>query len=391
MIGCGDDAGAADAGPAPDARVTADAGVRMDGGDVDASSGEDAGVADAGAPDAGGPPRETIVYVGLTTGDLLVHALDPSTGALTERSRTATGDFPSFLAPSPDGRFLYVVHEGARELAALAVTPGTGAVRVIDRADTGGGGPTHVAVSPDGRFVAAANYGGGSVPLFPIAGDGTIGDRLDLEMPGGQAHQIVFDAASAHAYVASKEDDLVAQYAVSESGLTPLTPASVATREGAGPRHLALSPDERFAYVIHELDSTITVHARTEGGALGAELQRVSTRAAGSSGGNTTAEILVHPSGRFLYGSNRGDDDVVRFAIGGDGRLTLGGHEPTRGATPRSMALTPDGALLIVANQSSRDVQVFRVDATSGALTHLSGIETEGDAWFVGAFAIPSE
>ncbi|WP_169791283.1 lactonase family protein [Sandaracinus amylolyticus] len=363
-----------------------------DAPEIDADVREDAASpSDAGTPDGGGPMRETFVYVGLTSGDLVVYALDASSGALTERSRTRTGDFPSFLAPSPDGRFLYVVHEGAAELAALEVTPGTGAVRVIDRAATEGGGPTHVAVSPDGRFVAAANYGGGSVPIFPIEAGGMIGDRLDLERPGGQAHQVVFDAGGTHLYAVSKEDALVAQYAVSASGLAPLTPPSRAMRPGAGSRHLALSPDERFAYVIHELDSTITVHARAADATLGPELQRISTREEGASGGNTTAEILVHPSGRFLYGSNRGDDDVVRFRIGSDGLLALEGHESTRGRTPRSMTLTPDARLLIVANQDSRDVQVFAVDPTSGALTHRMGITADANAWYVGAFAIPTE
>ncbi|UJR84605.1 lactonase family protein [Sandaracinus amylolyticus] len=383
---CGGDDDTSDPGDASTPGIdasdpTIDAAVREDG----------ASPSDSGMPDAGGPMREIFVYVGLTSGDLVVYTLDASSGVLTELSRTRTGDFPSFLAPSPDGRFLYVVHEGAAELAALAVTPGTGAVAVIDRAATEGGGPTHVAVSPDGRFVATANYGGGSVPIFPIEAGGMIGDRLDLERPGGQAHQVVFDASSTHLYAVSKEDALVAQYAVSASGLAPLTPPSRAMRPGAGSRHLALSPDERFAYVIHELDSTITVHARAADATLGPELQRVSTRAEGASGGNTTAEILVHPSGRFLYGSNRGDDDVVRFRIESDGRLTLEGHESTRGRTPRSVTLTPDAQLLIVANQDSRDVQVFAVDATSGELTHRDGITTDANAWYVGAFAIPTE
>jgi 6-phosphogluconolactonase len=364
----------------------------LDGGLDAASSRHDAGgdaghLDDAGQERDAGMTRTTFVYVGLTDGTLVTFALDAA--VLTETSRTTTGDFPSFLAPSPDGRFLYVVHENADEIASLAVDPLDGGVRVVNRQSSMGGGPTHVAVSPDGRFAFAANYNGGSVPVFPIATDGSLGAAIDVESPGAQAHAVVVDAASAHVYVPCKGSDLVAQFGLSASGLEALDPPSVATASGAGPRHLVLSTDERFAYVIDELDSTITVFPRAPDGRLGASTRPLSTLPSGFTGANTTAEILLHPSGRFLFGTNRGHDSIVRLRVEPDGSLAVLGHEPSRGDGPRSMALTPDGDFLLVANQRSRDVQVFAVDPTDGSLAHVSAITTDADAFFVGAFPIP--
>jgi 6-phosphogluconolactonase (cycloisomerase 2 family) len=191
------------------------------------------------------------VYVGLTNGDLVVHALEGD--GLVERSRTRTGNFPSFLAPSADGRFLYVVHEGASEVAVLAVTPGTGAVSVIDREATGAG-PTHV--ETDGRFVFTANYGGGTVSVFPLEPDGTLSPASATSSSGSQTHQVVVNRARTHLYVPSKSDDHIAQYVLGVDGPVPSDPPTVDTRAGSGPRHLALDPSESHAYVIHESDRT---------------------------------------------------------------------------------------------------------------------------------------
>ena len=376
--------------------TTDDAAIGADSGASDAAA-DDGGTAwdagsDASAPlDGGSAPRVTRVYAGLGNGEVVVYSLAPDTGVLTEESRTATGENPSFISGSPDGAHLYVVHENAREVATLEVTAGTGAVSVVDRDDTDGDGPTHVATSPDGRFVMVANYSAGSTALFPVLADGTLGARIETERPGMRAHQVVFDASSAVAYVPCLGSDLVAQFEVSASGLTPLDPASVSFIGGTGPRHLALSVDERFAYVIHELASAITVHPRSASGVLMPSTQRVSTLPEGDPRGNTTAEILVHPGGQLVLGSNRGEDSIAIFGVQPDGTLRIVGHEPTRGRTPRSMALTPDGALLLVANQGSRDIQVFRVEASTGELTHLAGLDTGASATYVGVFEIRAE
>jgi 6-phosphogluconolactonase len=381
-IACGDDDGATSDGGSDPRDGGRDAG--RDGGEAeDADVGADGATSDAGSDSgvaAAGPVR---VYVGLTSGDLVVHALEGD--ALVERSRTRTGNFPSFLAPSADGRFLYAVHEGASEVAALAVTPGTGEVSVIDR-ETTGGGPTHV--ETDGRFVFTANYGGGSVSVFLLGADGTLSLASATLLSGSQTHQVVVDRARAHLYVPSKGDDHVAQYRLGAGGPTPAEPPTVATRRGSGPRHLALDPSQTHAYVIHENDRTVTVHDVSVDGTLGESRQRIDTLPAGAPASGSTAEILVHPGGRFLYGTNRGHDSVVVYRIEGDGTLALVEHESTRGNHPRSATLTPDGTRLIVANLHSDDVQVFAVDESTGGLEHRTTLEIGGGPFFVGAFAI---
>ena len=161
----------------------------------------------------------------------------------------------------------------------------------------------------------------------------------------------------------------------------------MATRGDSGPRHLALDPTQTHAYVIHESDRTVTVHDVNDDGTLGESRQRIDTLPAGGS----TAEILVHPSGRFVYGTNRGHDSVVVFRVEGDGTLALVEHESSRGNHPRSMTLTPDGARLIVANLHSDDVQVFVVDDGTGALEHRATLAIGGGPFFVGAFAIAAD
>ncbi|MEZ4249444.1 MAG: lactonase family protein [Polyangiales bacterium] len=385
-IACGDDDT-----PSSDGGITPERdGGGRDGGEVERDGGEverDGGEAPDGGSDAGTEtPRPVFVYLGLTSGDLVVHALEGDT--LVERSRTRTGNFPSFLAPSADGRFLYVVHEGASEVAALAVTPGTGEVSVIDRESTGGG-PTHV--ETDGRFVFTANYGGGNVSVFPLAADGTLSPASATLASGSQTHQVVVDRDRDHLYVPSKGEDLVAQYALGAGGPTPLDPATVDTRRSSGPRHLALDPSQTHAYVIHENDRTVTVHDVNGDGTLGDSRQRIDTLPGGAPASGSTAEILVHPNGRFVYGSNRGHDSVVVFRIEGDATLALVEHESTRGDHPRSMTLTPDGTRLIVANLNSNDVQVFAVDEATGALEHRTTLAASGGPFFVGAFAIAAE
>lgn len=373
------DAGAFDAGPAADTGPPVDAGPPRDSG----------ATPDASAPADAGPPRVLRIFAGLSSGDVVTYALEAD--RLRETSRTRTGADPSFLAASADGRFLFAVHGGAREVASIAITPMSGALRVLSRRGSGGDGPTHVTASPDGRSVFVANYGGGSVAMYSVGADGMLSDSVDVEMPGVRAHQVVVDAESAHLYVPCLGSDRVAQFDIGASGLTAMTPASVSVMAGAGPRHMALSPSQSHAYVIHELDSTVTVHARAASGTLGPSLQRISTLPAGFSGSNTTAEIVVHPSGQYVYGSNRGHDSVAIFRVLAGGMLELVAHERTRGEIPRSMTLTPDGSALLVANQRSGDVQVFDVAAATGLLTHRFGHDTGVGTPFVGAFDILAE
>jgi 6-phosphogluconolactonase len=334
--------------------------VHADAGTADA----DAGTADAGA-------ATTWVLVS-GRGPVRAYALDLATGALLPRGTADAGPNPSFLAVDPAVRHVYAVNEGGASstVTAMAFDAATGALRPLNSAVVGSG-PAHLAVDPSGAWVLVANYNGGSVVVLPIRPDGTVGPVKTTVQPGAQPHQVVLDAAGRSAFVPCKGDDVVAQYRFGPDAgtLEPRSPPSVATASGAGPRHLALHPNGRWAYLVNELDSTIT--ALTVSGGRLASLGTLSTLpVAGFSGENTGAEVLVHPSGRWVYASNRGHDSIAQFEVNdGTGALSLLGHTSTLGETPRSFAIDPTGRMLLVANQGSGTVKSFSLDAGAPVFT----------------------
>jgi 6-phosphogluconolactonase len=241
-----------------------------------------------------------------------------------------------------------------------------------------------VIVDRQGRNVLVANYGGGSVAVLPIGADGRLqapssvvqhtGSSVD---PNRQkephAHSINVDADNRFAYAADLGLDkiLIYRFDVAKGTLTPNDPPFAQVEPGSGPRHFAFHPQGRFAYVINEMRCTVTAFAHDAArGGLSA-IQTISTLPQGQSvqKGFSTAEVQVHPSGRFLYGSNRGHDTIAVFAIDEKtGRLTPVHHEPTQGSTPRNFGIDPAGRFLLAANQRSDTVVVFRIDAATGRL-----------------------
>ena len=337
----------------------------------------------------------TLVYIGTYTSPaskgIYVSRLDPATGTLSTPTLAAEGRNPSFLAATPDGRFLYAVNEvdavdgkpgGA--VTGYAIDKATGALKLLNSQSTVGGGPAHVSVA--GRMVFAANYGGGSVAAYQIQGDGTLkphsafaqhtGSSVNTaRQKGPHAHAVTPDPSGRFLYVPDLGLDQVLVYRVDAAAgtLTPATPpfASVLPA-GAGPRHIAIAKDGRHAYVITEMLCTIVGFDRnTSTGAL-TPVQTISTLPAGQAvaEGFSTAEVLLHPSGKFLYGSNRGHDSLVVYAVDqASGTLTLVQHIPTGGKTPRAFNIDPSGAFLVAGNQNSDTIAVFRIDAATGKLT----------------------
>ncbi len=363
-----------------------DAGAAQDGARArDTSGSDDATPSDAAGAEAGadaGLPTRTFVYVGLATGDLVT--LDGAT--LRELARARTGDFPSFVAASADGAHLYVVHESADEVASIDVAR-DGTTTVTER-QPALGGPTHVALDPAGQHVFVASYGSGRVSVYALDGSGALSRPASSDaVTCAHAHQVVPSAAGDVLYVPCLGDDTVVVRRIGAGGL--LTPASVAsTAAGAGPRHLALSRDGRFAYVIDELGSAIDVFAVGVDGAL-ASVETVPTLPTGFTGTNACAEVLVSRDDRFVYGSNRGHESVVVFARDpSSGRLTLVEHEPAGGMHPRSMALSRDGAHLYVADRDS-DVLVVLDVASDGRLSLARTLRVAGRPYFVGEFLAP--
>lgn len=316
--------------------------------------------------------------------------LDLRSGALTAPTLVAETPSPSFLALHQNGRFLYAVNEvgqfeGRRTgaVSAFAIDR-DGALRLLNQASSLADGPCHLVVDPTGRNVLVANYGGGSTTVIPLGTDGSLGapgssiqHRGSSVNPQRQkephAHGVYLDPANRFAYVPDLGIDRVMIYRFDPRAhsLTPSgTPPYASLKPGAGPRHMAFHPNGRFAYVINELDSTITAFGYDAKSGRLAETQTVPTLPADFKGESTTAEIAVHPSGKFLYGSNRGHDSIAVFAVDpATGQLTFVQHEPTQGKTPRNFALDPTGAFLLAANQNSDNVVVFRVDAQTGKLT----------------------
>jgi 6-phosphogluconolactonase len=330
------------------------------------------------------------VYVGTyTQGDsrgIYWFDLDRDTGEASEPVLAAEATNPSFLAIHPNKRFLYAVGEIGRyegqssgSVSAFEIEA-TGDLRPINTQPSRGAGPCHLIVDHVGRNVLVANYGSGSAAVLPIREDGGLAPASGFSQHAGSsvnerrqegphAHSINLDAEGRFALVADLGLDkiLVYRYDGEAGTIAPHVVARVAP--GGGPRHFALHPSGRFAYTNNEMTSSVTAFVYdAEHGLLG-EFQTVSTLPQDFDGNNSTAEIRVHPSGRYLYVSNRGHDSIAAFSIDSEsGRLTPLGHTSTQGQTPRNFNLDPSGRFLLAANQNSHSVVLFRVDPATGEL-----------------------
>ncbi|HEV7223098.1 MAG TPA: lactonase family protein, partial [Pirellulales bacterium] len=317
------------------------------------------------AADEKGP---VTVYVGTYTNGksegIYRLKLDRKTGELTKAGATSGVKNPSFLALHPSGRYLYAVCEvadfgkNAGGIAAFEIDPKSGDLKLLNQQSSGGGGPCHLVVDKLGKNVLAANYGGGSVCVLPIGGDGRLGkatafvqhkgssvDRGRQESP--HAHSINLDAANRFAFAADLGLDkvLVYRFDAQKGTLAPNDPPAANVKPGSGPRHFAFHPSGRSAYVINEMSCTVTAFDYDADKGVLTETQTITTLPRPVAAGDSTAEVQVHPSGKFLYGSNRGHDSIAIFAIDADsGRLTTVGNQSTEGKTPRNFGIDPSGA-----------------------------------------------
>lgn len=368
-----------------------------DGNDLSATAGFGDGsvavddMATSGAPPDLAPTPPPYVYVSGYSTTIARYTLDLTTGALTPKGTTTTTGSPSFLAVDPSRTHLYAVDEAGSKVQAFAIDATTGALTHLGVDPTSGGsGPAHLTVDKSGKWVLTANYGSGDVGILRIGADGTVATPTTVH-PGSMAHEVVLDGADTHAWVPCLGSNYVAQYAFDAAAgtLTPLSPATVAAAAAnAGPRHLALHPNGQWAYLVEETASMVDAYSVDAGGRL-TLLQRQSSRAAGATGTNTGAEVQVHPTGKWVYVSNRGDDDIGVFAVGSDGKLTPLPHVKTGGQTPRHFSLDPSGRWLLVANQTSGDVRVFSVDPNAGTLTATGIMVSATMPSFVGVVPLP--
>jgi 6-phosphogluconolactonase (cycloisomerase 2 family) len=312
---------------------------------------------------------------------LAVYRIDPVSREWTQ-SQTYEIVNPSFLAFDRNRRFLYTVHGDETFVSAFSLDQG-GQIRLVNQQTSGGKNAVHLSVDPSNRFLLIANYSSGTLAVFPINPDGSLGvfcDQVSLpgtpgphktEQTASHPHDIPFDPAGRFVVVPDKGLDkvFVFRFDASTGKLIPATPPSVATRSGAGPRHVGFHPTKPVAYVINELDSSVTTYRYdSERGTL-QPVQIVPALPTTFTGDSVCAEIVVSPSGKFVYGSNRGHDSITIFGVDDvAGTLTPIGWEPTQGKTPRFITIDPTGDYLYAANQDSDIIVTFRVNHQTGKL-----------------------
>lgn len=349
------------------------------------------------------PGEGMLVYVGTYTGAKSkgIHAFrfNPATGALTAVGLVAETASPSWLALHPSGQFLYAANEvddvdvdKSGGVSAFRIDRATGALTLLNTQPSRGAHPCHLAVDRSGTHLLVANYTGGTLAVVPIGADGALGSPGQVVQHKGSsinserqksphAHSIDLDADNRFVVSADLGADRLFIYRYDSKGgglSTGLQPA-IAAQPGAGPRHFAFHPNGQFGFAINELASTITSYSwDAQRGAL-RTLATITTLPKGFRGNNSTAEIRVHPGGRFLYGSNRGHDSIAVYQVGAtSANLTLVEHEPTRGKTPRTFTIDPSGQWLIAANQGTDTLAVFRLSDKNGALTPVGPLVKVG-------------
>jgi 6-phosphogluconolactonase len=354
--------------------------------------------------------KHYLLYVGTYTNagskGIYAYRYDAESGKLSPLGLAAETASPSFLAVASGHEFLYAVNEihdykgqSSGAVTAFAIDKKTGQLRELNEVASRGADPCYIALDKNGKYVLVANYNGGNVAAFPVSGDGHIGEASSFVQDEGavgpnkerqekaHAHWIETSARNRFAYVADLGLDRVLIYKFDSSkGILSRGDASAAgsadaknffsatLAPGTGPRHVAFSSDGHFMYALGELDSTVTVFAN-DAKETYRSIQKISALPAGFSGKNDAAEIVLHPSGKFLYTSNRGDDSIAVFVVDqSTGKLTFVERVSTGGKTPRNFAVDPAGKRLLVANEESGNIVEFRIDSATGKLTTVGEV-----------------
>lgn len=347
------------------------------------------------------PQGTYIFYVGTYTVDegkktnsqgIYVYRYDASTGDVTSLGLAAETTNPSFVALHPNGRFLYAVNEvgnykgpNSGGVSAFSIDRATGKLTFLNEVASRGADPCYITVDKTGKYVLVANYTGGSVAVFPVLADGKLGEASAFIQHTGHgsdpkrqeaphAHSIDLSPDNRFAWVddLGLDELLTYKFDSSKGTLTPSDPPFAKPEvAGSGPRHFALRPDGKFAYVVSEMKGTVTVFSNDTSSGTMHPVQTVSTLPAGFQGAIEDAEIEIHPSGKFLYASNRGDgNSIAIFGIdGAKGALTPIDVTSTQGKTPRSFEIDPTGTLLFAENEESNNIVIFRIDQKTGKLT----------------------
>ena len=334
-------------------------------------------------------------YTGPKSEGVYTATFDSDTGTVGDPKLAAKSVNPTFIAISPSEKFLFAANEESHwmkqkggYLTAFQIDSATGNLTELNQQSSVGDGPCHVVVDKDGKYLLAANYGGGSFVALPINADGSLqantfftqfkGSSVNKARQGEpHAHSSHFSPDGRAVYVCDLGTDLLHAFDFDSTNGVKSAHADwdATVAPGSGPRHAAFSPDGHQLYVINEMLSTITVFSYDEGARKLAAIQTISTLPSDFKGDTSTAEVRVHPSGKFVFGSNRGHDSIAVFARDAEtGKLTAIEQTKTGGKTPRNFNLDPSGKFLFAANQSTDNITVFRIDESTG---HLSKLDRE--------------
>jgi len=338
---------------------------------------------------------EYVVYVGTYTNTgksqgIYAYRFDSDTGKLTDSGLAGQATNPSFVNIHPNRKYLYAVSEVSGPkgqptgvVAAFSIDPKTAKLTPLNQVPTRGNGPCYVSVDKTGKAAMVANYNSGSVALMPVKADGSLGEATAFDQHDGKganprrqggphAHSISPSPDNRFALSADLGLDRLYVYKLDPAAgtLTANDPPFASVKPGGGPRHFDFHPDGKFVYVIHEMGSAVTAFSYDKARGAMSELQTISTLPADFKGENNCADIHVHPSGKFVYGSNRGHDSIAVFAVDArQGTLKLIEHTSTQGKVPRNFGIDPTGKFLIAANQNTNSLVVFRIDQQTGKLT----------------------
>jgi len=337
--------------------------------------------------------KDYLLYIGTNVAGeqdntIFLYRVSPTTGVFTRVSAQHGGASPTYLTLAPSRRFLYAVSEtqtykGAAGggVSAFAVDQHSGDLKLLNQQPSNGASPCYISLDHTNKMALVANYSGGNVSAYPVNADGQLGSPTTDQQTGhgphknqnaSHAHCLLPDPANKFAFAVNLGTDQVYAYRLdpAQGRITRQPEPAFVAKPGAGPRHLTFHPDGKHAYLVNELNSTVTALAYDAATGRFSELQTVSALPAGYTGENSCADIHVAPSGLFLYASNRGHNSIAVFAIDtNSGTLVPIQDVDTQGKTPRNFTLDPAGHLLLVANQNSNNVVSYRVDPQSGLLT----------------------
>jgi 3-carboxymuconate cyclase len=332
---------------------------------------------------AGCKRSEKLLAGGFTEGNekgLMQYELNTQNGNLSLISEIDAGANPTFFCFSKNGDFVYAINEVpefsglvAGGLTTLKYDPASGKIGKLSDLPVPFGGPCHISLSDDGGFLLIASYSSSSVAVVKLGSDGIPAEVSDTIVYNAVApvvshpHMIAQDPLARHVYIADLGLDRVMIYDLDRQNgkLVPVRNGEIKVPQGLGPRHFVFNPDGTRMYLINELGSTVMVFDVDKDGFLKL-LQTLPATREGYNGKNACAELLFGKGGRFLYGSNRGENSIVVFRIGSDGSLTVAGHSTCGGDSPRNFVIDPSGKYLLSGNQKSGDISVFRINFKTG-------------------------